>query len=203
MNISLLARTHCCDGFYTRSACCDLAQALSLSYTLTCTRKPRLIVRVCRPCEFFSVTLTSQEVSVILGEEQVSLLPSALLQVSPNTWRAMQVHTETHGTRAHTPHRLQHRCVGSVSVVSKLSGMLANAGVSILYLSTFSHDYILVGCTHTCTHTCTPHAAQVPAELLSTALSLLAGTCVVDTHEAEPAPTPAHTQVCLLTAYNS
>jgi uncharacterized protein len=76
--------------------------------------------------DFFSVTKTHDELSVVCLDEKIPANVAA-----ERGWRALKVKGP----------------LGFVmtGIVSSLSGPLAKEGVSILYISTFETDYILVG----------------------------------------------------------
>ncbi len=74
---------------------------------------------------FFSVTRTSDELSIITEEPR---LPSGL--ASQTGWRALKVH----GPFA----------LSEIGVVASLAAPLARAGISLFVVSTFDTDYLLV-----------------------------------------------------------
>jgi hypothetical protein len=78
--------------------------------------------------QFFSITRTSEELSVIV---ETSLVPAGLR--TKITWRAMKVHG---------PFDLS-----AVGVLASLVAPLADAGVSVFAVSTFDTDYLLVQCS--------------------------------------------------------
>jgi len=78
--------------------------------------------------QFFSITRTSEELSVIV---ETSLVPAGLR--TKITWRAMKVHG---------PFDLS-----EVGVLASLVAPLADAGVSVFAVSTFDTDYLLVQCS--------------------------------------------------------
>jgi len=85
-----------------------------------------------RPC-FFSFTQAGGDVSLIVESSCVDAFPAACVKQHRSVWRAIQVSqgSDAAGT-------------AGASLVAPLSAILAQHGVSILYLSTASLDYILV-----------------------------------------------------------
>ena len=79
---------------------------------------------------FFSVTRTSEEISVIFQEG--SEMPEELINVSEmsKNWKAFKV-----------VGKLDHSLVG---IMARLSRILASADISLFAMSTFDTDYILV-----------------------------------------------------------
>jgi len=77
---------------------------------------------------FFSFTGFPTETSIILERSILSTFPADSLEIHPSTWIALEVHVGT----------------SSGMNVNMLSGLLANADISIYYLSTFHTDFILV-----------------------------------------------------------
>jgi len=75
--------------------------------------------------DFFSVTRTSEELSVVCLANQV---PSSL--TAETGWRALKVH----GPFA----------LSEIGVLAALAAALAHAKVSLFAISTFSTDYLLV-----------------------------------------------------------
>ena len=75
--------------------------------------------------DFFSITRTSEELSLVLPETEISEH-----WICETGWRALKV--------------LGPLDFGLVGVLSSLSRVLARAGVSIFSLSTYDTDYILV-----------------------------------------------------------
>ena len=75
--------------------------------------------------DFFSITRTNEELSLILPESE-----TAGLEICEKGWRALKV--------------LGPLDFNLVGVLSELSRVLARAGVSIFVLSTYDTDYILV-----------------------------------------------------------
>eukprot|EP01102_Stenamoeba_stenopodia_P019467 TRINITY_DN7361_c0_g1_i1.p1 TRINITY_DN7361_c0_g1~~TRINITY_DN7361_c0_g1_i1.p1 ORF type:complete len:324 (+),score=56.43 TRINITY_DN7361_c0_g1_i1:210-1181(+) len=77
----------------------------------------------------FSYLETETEVRLIIGEA-LAYFPQDTIQVSPESWKALQI------------------CVGESGYtgmsISALSAPLASEKISIFYLSTFSEDFILV-----------------------------------------------------------
>ena len=78
--------------------------------------------------QFFSITRTSEELSVIVD---TALVPAGLR--TKITWRAMKVHG---------PFDLS-----EVGVLAALVQPLADAGVSVFAVSTFDTDFLLVQCS--------------------------------------------------------
>jgi len=78
--------------------------------------------------QFFSITRTSEELSVIV---ETALVPAGLR--TEFTWRAMKIHG---------PFDLS-----EVGVLAALLQPLAAAGVSVFAVSTFDTDYLLVRCS--------------------------------------------------------
>jgi hypothetical protein len=76
--------------------------------------------------EFFSVTRTDQELSIIYPQEKI---PGGVL--FEKNWRAFKVEGVVEG-------------LYSVGVISSLSQPLAEAGISIFNLSTYETNYVLV-----------------------------------------------------------
>lgn len=74
---------------------------------------------------FFSVTRTTQELSIICAASRVPLGATATYD-----WRAMQLHGQFH-----------HSLFGLMGAISQ---PLADAGVSILVVATFDTHYVLV-----------------------------------------------------------
>jgi len=80
---------------------------------------------------FFSFTSSSTEVSIIVDKTSLSNFPPDLLEIHPNTWRAIQVLGEG----------LQGFVNNHVSIFSRI---LAEDHVAIYYVSTFNNDFIFV-----------------------------------------------------------
>jgi len=84
-----------------------------------------------RRTNFFSYTCAGNDVSVIVDQENVSAFPEGVLSVNGSTWQALRV-------------ALGHGGLESVGLVAPLSRQLAQAKISIYYLSTFNTDLTLV-----------------------------------------------------------
>jgi hypothetical protein len=82
---------------------------------------------------FFSFTQAGSEVSLIIEQSTVSSFPAACVTQHRSIWRAIQV---SQGSEAEGE--------AGASLVAPLSAVLAQHGVSILYVSTSQFDYILV-----------------------------------------------------------
>jgi len=82
------------------------------------------------PSRFFSFTGFPTETSMIVDHKMLDSFPSGVLDVHHTPWVALEVHVGTTGE--------------SGMNVNMLSGLLAQAGISIYYLSTFHTDFILV-----------------------------------------------------------
>ncbi|KAL6077117.1 GATS protein-like 3 [Balamuthia mandrillaris] len=82
-------------------------------------------------CTFFSVTMTKDEVSMIIDDELLEYFDMDLLEVHDKTWRGIQVEQGSMGT-------------AETGAVSMLADVWANEGISIYYLSTFQTDFVLV-----------------------------------------------------------
>lgn len=83
---------------------------------------------------FFSATLTSDEVSLIVETTLLEQLPSKFVvefQRNSKSWKAIQISAGMFG-------------FAGLGAVSKISEILANHNISIYYLSTFDDDFILV-----------------------------------------------------------
>jgi uncharacterized protein len=92
-----------------------------------CRLAPDAVVPEWARGQFFSITRTSDELSVIA---ETALVPERLrTEVS---WRVMKVHG---------PFDLS-----DVGVIASLAAPLAAAGVSVFTISTFDTDYLLVQC---------------------------------------------------------
>jgi len=80
---------------------------------------------------FFSYTDTTKEISLVLDEDTVKEFPDQLLVLSPKHFRALELNSSAHPQ-------------GSTGIVHFLSHPLANAGISIYYISTYETDYTLI-----------------------------------------------------------
>ncbi|ELR17878.1 GATSlike protein 1, putative [Acanthamoeba castellanii str. Neff] len=80
---------------------------------------------------FFSFTVSGDELSLILDDELMADFPEDVLAVHSSQWKSVQV---DFGSLGFT----------DMGVVSLLADILAQEGISIYYLSTFSTDFILV-----------------------------------------------------------
>ena len=76
--------------------------------------------------DFFSITRTSQELSIVYPQEDI---PAGIL--FEKSWRAFKVESVLDGVY----------CVG---VIASLSALLAQEGISILNISTYETNYVLV-----------------------------------------------------------
>lgn len=83
---------------------------------------------------FFSFTVSGDELSLILDDELMADFPEDVLAVHSSQWKSVQV---DFGSLGFT----------DMGVVSLLADILAQEGISIYYLSTFSTDFILVEAT--------------------------------------------------------
>jgi len=80
--------------------------------------------------DFFSFTITTHEVSLIVTEERLKKFPKEGLEMSPVIYKPLQIDDigiEQSGQR-----------------INQLSECLALAGISIFYLTTYQTDFILV-----------------------------------------------------------
>lgn len=76
--------------------------------------------------EFFSITKTEQELSIVYPQERI---PAGIL--FEKDWRAFKLESVLNG-------------LYSVGVIAALSGPLAEAGISVFNISTYETNYILV-----------------------------------------------------------
>lgn len=88
------------------------------------------IVLLSKKTRFFSFIETHDEISLVLEEESINLFPMDLLSTSPKKFRAFEA-TLIGGS-------------GQQSIVSTLSQPLGCSGISIMYLSTFKTDFVLI-----------------------------------------------------------
>jgi len=75
---------------------------------------------------FFSITKTEQELSIVYPQEKI---PAGIL--FEKDWRAFRLESVVNG-------------LYSVGVIAALSGPLAEAGISVFNISTYETNYILV-----------------------------------------------------------
>lgn len=92
---------------------------------------------------------TDEEISMILPKDLVTNLPSGPLKVDVHTvWRAVEVLEGSLGFCTWLRARCGGPCLtrrpASTGIVQSLSKPLAAAGISILYVSTFDTDYVLI-----------------------------------------------------------
>jgi len=88
------------------------------------------LVLLAKKTHFFSFTETNDEISLVLEHDAVSLFPPDILSLSPKLYRAFEA------TLKDEP--------STKSIVSDLSQPLAAFGISIMYLSTFKTDFVLI-----------------------------------------------------------
>ncbi|CAH2294962.1 Hypothetical predicted protein [Pelobates cultripes] len=89
-------------------------------------------------CKFFSLTESPEDYTVMLDEEGFKELPpSEYLHVAENTWRVMNVLANGFSCSA-VPN------VGVTKIAKSVIAPLAEHNVSVLMLSTYQTDYILV-----------------------------------------------------------
>jgi len=74
------------------------------------------------------LTDTSQEISIVLDEESIKEFPEGVLKLSKDYYRALELWSS----------------VPQVGLVHSLSHPLANAGISIFYISTYETDFTLI-----------------------------------------------------------
>uniref|UniRef100_A0A6B2LB17 CASTOR ACT domain-containing protein n=1 Tax=Arcella intermedia TaxID=1963864 RepID=A0A6B2LB17_9EUKA len=80
--------------------------------------------------KFFSFTDTTTEISIVMEERLLEVFPSGLLELSPKVWRSLEIVNSTYS--------------GISTGVHSISSPLANAGISIFYISTYETDIILI-----------------------------------------------------------
>jgi len=80
---------------------------------------------------FFSYTVTEDEISLIADEDTLARFPSDALVLSPDHLRAIQVYE---GAQA----------INMTGYVSLLSGGITQEGINVIYLSTYNTDLLLV-----------------------------------------------------------
>jgi nitrilase len=93
-----------------------------------CKLPPGSPIPVCRSGDFFSVTVTADEVSVVCRQETAPA--DAIIE---KDWRCLRVA----GAMPFT----------AIGILAALTTPLANAGISVFALSTFDTDYLLVKAT--------------------------------------------------------
>jgi hypothetical protein len=89
-----------------------------------------------RDDRFLSITITSEEVSLVMEEKSFSSLPTEFcsrVERNANSWKAIQISAGPMGFSGNT-----------LGAVTQVSDILALNGISIFYLSTFDDDFILV-----------------------------------------------------------
>jgi len=79
---------------------------------------------------FFSFSASPTETSLLIAADSVVSFPPDVFDIHPQTWKALEVQVGSN--------------VFSGTNVNLLSNILAKAGISIYYLSTFHTDFILV-----------------------------------------------------------
>jgi len=84
-----------------------------------------------KPQRFFSYTYYEDEVSVLVEQEYIDLLPKDLINVTGDKWRVLPVHM---GSKGYT---------GS-GVLRNSTVPLSRASIPVVFLSTYNIDYILV-----------------------------------------------------------
>ncbi|KAM4707270.1 cytosolic arginine sensor for mTORC1 subunit 1 isoform 2-T2 [Discoglossus pictus] len=89
-------------------------------------------------CKFFSLTETPEDYTLMLDEEGFKeLAPSEYLNVAENTWRVLNV--LSNGCTSNVA-----QTVGVTKIARSVIAPLAENNVSVLMLSTYQTDYILV-----------------------------------------------------------
>ncbi|KAG8455623.1 hypothetical protein GDO86_001722 [Hymenochirus boettgeri] len=97
-----------------------------------------LFLRQRTRCKFFSLTETPEDYTLMLDEEGFEELPqSDFLHVAENTWRVLNV--LSNGCAANGI-----QTVGVTKIAKSVIAPLAEHNVSVLMLSTYQTDYILV-----------------------------------------------------------
>ncbi|OCU01613.1 hypothetical protein XELAEV_18007405mg [Xenopus laevis] len=97
-----------------------------------------LFLRQRSRCKFFSLTETPEDYTLMLDEEGFEELPpSEFLHVAENTWRVLNVLSSGCSSNG-----LQ--TVGVTKIAKSVIAPLAEHNVSVLMLSTYQTDYILV-----------------------------------------------------------
>eukprot|EP01126_Amoeba_proteus_P006383 TRINITY_DN1223_c0_g1_i11.p1 TRINITY_DN1223_c0_g1~~TRINITY_DN1223_c0_g1_i11.p1 ORF type:complete len:167 (+),score=23.59 TRINITY_DN1223_c0_g1_i11:176-676(+) len=77
--------------------------------------------------EFFSLTQTNEEISLIINDSDLSHFPVDIQNIAPTTFKAFEATAS-----------------GPTDVVYRLSKPLAEAGISIFYISTFETNLVLI-----------------------------------------------------------
>jgi len=80
---------------------------------------------------FLSYTETEDEISMMLDEESLSIIPYDVLKNSEDKWKYLKVNDGPLGFT-------------ETGIASSLADTLSAAGVSIFYISTFETDYVLI-----------------------------------------------------------
>merc|ERR1740117_1518450 len=80
---------------------------------------------------FFQCSVMTDCVSLIASADDLALLPSEHLELDDSEWCVVQVSEGQYGFDA-------------VGVAERITGPLAAAAVPVLYVTTFSQDYVLV-----------------------------------------------------------
>ncbi|KAM4809073.1 cytosolic arginine sensor for mTORC1 subunit 1 [Rhinophrynus dorsalis] len=97
-----------------------------------------LFLRERTRCKFFSLTETPEDYTLMLDEEGFEELPpSEYLHVAENTWRVLNVLANGGSTNGV-------QTVGVTKIARSVIAPLAEHSVSVLMLSTYQTDYILV-----------------------------------------------------------
>jgi hypothetical protein len=84
-----------------------------------------------RSRSFFSYTQTPHEISLIIDEADVTLIPAHMITVETSCFTAVQISEGDLGFQ-------------STGIVQRLSTPLAQANISVMYISTFLTDFIFI-----------------------------------------------------------
>ena len=80
---------------------------------------------------FIQCSVVSECVSLVVSAAELSCFPPDILEVDPTEWRVVQVSEGKMGSH-------------EGGVVERITGPLAAASLPVMFVSTVSHDYVLI-----------------------------------------------------------
>ena len=145
------------EGICVRVATLARDQVPSVFYNLV-----RILFFTERADRFLSVTVTEADVTLVAEAEDLAHFEGTGLQVDETDWRVVRVGEGALGFE-------------KVGVIERITGPLAAASIPVLYISTYSSDYVLI-----------------PNVRLDEALRQFDDAAIDDPEHTEEAPRPQH-----------